>query len=97
MYVLPQTTMHCITPADATIGFEESSYTVNEAFPQGTTMICVVLTSGVIAPGYSINYTLELNIDSTTQGINTLTYLCPSLCSVSLQQINVIQKHTFSC
>lgn len=70
--------IHYIQPAVATIGFEETSYSVTEADPQGTVMICVVLSSGIIAPGYSIDYTLDLNVGSVTQGKNTFKYLRPS-------------------
>lgn len=74
--------MHYVSSVVATIGFEETSYTVTEADPEGTTLICVQLMMGDIAPGYSFNYTLELNDGDTTQGITRSSYLCP--CPVPL-------------
>ena len=53
----------------AVIGFNQSTYSVHEQSGQDSSVdVCVQLISGTIAPGVSIDYTLEYDATGTTQG-----------------------------
>ena len=57
-------------PPVAVIGFVKTAYTVNEVQDMDSEMdVCVHLLSGTIAPGVSVDYSLDYIDDDADQGM----------------------------